>query len=80
MKAASSDEPTSAAAGATPEPSERWVPPFGEAADQAAVGVRDDVVTAGGALPAIGGARASDRGHGDRAVLADDRAASRDLS
>ena len=83
MKAASNDEPASAAPDAMPEPSRQWAPPSGEAADQAgtAAGVSDDAVTVAGAVPAIGGAPASDTdgAYGHRAVLADDQAASRDL-
>lgn len=81
MKAASSDEPASAAPDAAPEPSRSWAQPLGEPADQtaAAVGVSDDAVTAAGAAPAIGGAPAPDRAYVDHAVLADDQAARRDL-
>ena len=81
MKAASSDEPASAAPDATPEPSRPWAPPVGEAADRtaAAVGVSGDAVTGAGAAPAIGGAPAPDRAYVDHAVLADDQAASREL-
>ena len=83
MKAASNDEPVSAAPDARPEPSRQWAPPSGEAADQAgaAAGVSDDAVTVAGVFPAIGGFPASDTdgAYGQRAVLADDQTDSRDL-
>lgn len=82
MKAASTDEPVSAAPDARPQPSRPWASPFGEPADQAgaAAGVSDDAVTVAGVFPA-GGAPGSDTdgAYGHRAVLADDQATSRDL-
>jgi hypothetical protein len=86
MKAASGDDPASAAPAAPDamaDPSRRWAQPPGEPANQAgaAAGVGVDAGAAAGALPATGGPPASgtDRSYAGRSVLADNRTDGRNL-